>query len=395
MSTDRLRIAVVGAGIAGLTLAAALTRAGIRCTVFEQVPLLGEIGAGIQLSPNATRVLHRLGLAGQLDAVAVRPRSIEMRRWDNNDVLMRTGLGAECEAMYGAPYYTVHRADLHRSLLGLLPRDMIHLGQRCVGVEERADCVELHFEGGSTATADIVVAADGIHSVVREFLVADEPRFSGQTVYRGLVPADRLAHLLPEPKVVIWLGPGQHCVCYPISGGRLVSFAATTPAGVWRTESWFAQGRVGDLLSAYQGWNGDVRDVLAAADAVTRWALHDRDPVDRWSSERVTLVGDAAHPMLPFGAQGAAQAIEDAAALAACLSTVTPDRVFAALKQYAEIRKPRTETVHRTIRENARNHHFSDGDQQRRRDRAMDENWGLQGQEWLYGYDAERAVALS
>ncbi len=395
MSTNRVRIAIVGAGIAGLTLAGALCRAGVRCAVYEQAPVLLEVGAGIQLSPNATRILHRLGLAGDLDKVAVRPKSIQMRRWDTGDVLMRTGLGAECKAMYGAPYYTIHRADLHECLRGLVPEDALHLGRRCVAVEEHADGVELRFEDGSTVVADLVVGADGIRSAVRDVLVSDQPRFSGQAVYRGLVAADRLAHLLGEPTVSIWLGPGQHCVWYPISGGALVSFAATTPAGDWRAESWSEQGSVENLVGAYAGWHDELRQVINAAGPVTRWALHDRDTIERWTSERLTLVGDAAHPMLPFGAQGAAQAIEDAAALAVCLRMATPDAVPAALKHYAEIRKPRTETVHRTIRENARNHHFTDGAQQRSRDRAMAENWGLRGQAWLYGYDAEQAVARS
>jgi salicylate hydroxylase len=395
MRTEQLRIAVVGAGIAGLTVAAALSRAGLRCTIFEQAPTLGEVGAGIQLSPNATRVLHGLGLADHLNRVAVRPQSIQMRRWDGGDVLMRTVLGAECAAMFGAPYYTMHRADLHAGLHGLVPEGAVQLRRRCVAVEERAESVELRFDDGSTATSDLVIGADGIHSAVRDVLVTDEPRFSGQTVYRGLVPAERLARLLGEPTVSIWLGPGQHCVWYPISGGRLVSFAATTPAGDWRGESWSEQGRLADLAGAYVGWHDEVRQVIAAAGAVTRWALHDRDTIEHWCTGRITLVGDAAHPMLPFGAQGAAQAIEDAAALAVCLGTATPDSLSAALKHYAEVRKPRTETVHRSIRENARNHHFSDGEQQRSRDQTMGDNWGLRGQEWLYGYDAERAVALS
>ena len=195
-----------------------------------------------------------------------------------------------------------------------------------------------------------------------------------------------------HPTVVIWLGPGRHCVCYPISRGTLVSFVATAPAGDWRGESWTAQARREELTDAYTGWHDEVRAVLGAADTVTRWALHDRDSVDRWSSDRVTLVGDAAHPMLPFGAQGANQAIEDAVALAACLRTANRDDVPAALKRYEEVRRPRTESVHRTMRDNARNHHYADGDEQRRRDREMDVNWGLRGQRWLYGYDAEEAV---
>jgi salicylate hydroxylase len=392
MSDENIRVAVVGAGIAGLTLAAALSRAGIGCAVYEQAQQLREVGAGIQLSPNATRLLGRLGLTDHLETVGVPPAAIEMHRWDTDAVLMRTTLGAECEQMYGAPYYCVHRADLHRGLYSLVPDGTVHLGHRCVRIEQHADGVTLRFENGSTATADVVVGADGIHSVVRSALVTDQPRFSGQAVYRGLVPAQRLAQLTVDPKVVIWLGPGQHTVCYPVAGGRLVSFVATTPATDPGAESWTVPGRVEDLLAAYQGWHPQVLTVLAAADTVTRWALYDRDLVGRWSGERITLIGDAAHPMLPFGAQGANQAIEDAMALAVCLRT----RYHAgtALKHYEEVRRPRTELVHQKMRENARNHHYSDGDQQRQRDETMSDNWGLRGQAWLYGYDAEQAVGF-
>jgi salicylate hydroxylase len=388
-----MRVAVVGAGIAGLTVAAALSRAGIRAEVYEQADQLGEVGAGIQISPNATRLLHRLGLAERLRAVAVRPEALEMRRWDDNRALMRTVLGDQCEEMFDVPYYTVHRADLHSALLGRLDRRAVHLDHRCVEVDEGDDEVRLRFANGSTTTADVVVGADGIHSVIREMLVSDTARYSGQSVFRGLVPADRVESLARDPKVRIWLGPGQHFVCYPISGGRSVSFVATTPAEDWRTESWTTEGRVEDLLTAYAGWNDETRQVISAADRVTRWALHDREAVARWSSHRVTVAGDAAHPMLPFGAQGAAQGIEDAVALARCLISATPVSVPEALRRYGEIRTSRIATVGEFIRRNTRNHHYSDGPEQEQRDRAMDENWGLRGQGWLFGYDAEHAVS--
>jgi salicylate hydroxylase len=392
MSTDDLRIAIVGAGIGGLTLGAALTRAGIRCEVFEQTRQLREVGAGIQLSPNAVRPLVALGLGDYLAGVAVRPAAIEMRRWNTGEVLMRTPLGVECETMYGAPYYCTHRADLHQGLLELLPAGVIRLGMRCVGVEQRADGVRLRFADGTSTVADAVIGADGIRSVIRETLIADEPRFSGQTVFRGLAPAERLPHLVREPAVRIWLGPGQHFVCYPISAGRVVSFVATTPVDQWRDESWTAEASVTDVVGAYTDWNDDVWQVLAAADSVTRWALHDRDSVGRWSRGRVTLVGDAAHPMLPFGAQGANQAIEDAVALAACLASAGRDDVPVALQRYEKVRLPRTAAVHRSIRQNARNHHYADGDRQRDRDRTMSAVWGLASLSWLYGYHAEQAV---
>ncbi|UUV31547.1 FAD-dependent monooxygenase [Amycolatopsis roodepoortensis] len=388
-----LRVAVIGAGIAGLTVAAALSRQGIRCEVFEQTRHLREIGAGIQLAPNATRVLRGLGLGDFLGVVAVRPEAIEMRRWDDNQVVARTTLGKECEELYGDPYYTAHRADLHRGLLELLPAGTVHLGRRCIGIEENTDEVVLRFADGFTTTADVVIGADGIHSAVREVLLADSPEFSGQTIYRGLVPADRLPFLLTEPKVVLWLGPEQHGVCYPVSAGKLISFGATTPAADWRTESWTAQGSVTELAGQYAGWNPEFQQVLSAAEAVNRWALHDRGALTTWSTDRVTVVGDAAHPMLPFMAQGANQAIEDAIALAGFLRGATPDSTGAALKQYEELRNPRTRDIQQNSRANAKVLHLPDGEEQRERDSELIGRANLRNQAWLYEYDVERITA--
>lgn len=393
MRTSRLRVAVIGSGTAGLTVAAALKQLAVECVIFERATVLREVGAGIQLSPNATRPLYQLGLGPALDVKAVRPHAIEMRRWRDGHLLLRTELGQECARRYQAPYLTVHRADLQHTLVSLATSDAdLRLGHECVGVDEGPDEVELRFANGARFTADLVIGADGIHSVIRQGLVADQPRFSGQAVYRGLVPAERLPDVASDPRVRIWLGPGRHCVYYPISAGRLISFVATAPAPQWRTESWTAPGDVAELLAGYEGWSAHVQRVLGAADAVTRWAIHDRDSVPSWSTERITLIGDAAHPMLPFGAQRASQAIEDAVALAAALRQA-PGRIGMALKRYEAVRIARTEQVHRTMRENTRNHHYSDGEEQQARDRMMPERWGLAAQAWLYGYDAASAVS--
>ena len=387
-----LRIAVIGAGIGGLTAAVALQRAGLRCTVYEQAPELAEVGAGLQLAPNAVRQLHRIGLAAHLRRVAVAPRAIEMRRFDDGRVIMRTPLGEDCERAYGVPYYTVHRAHLHAGLAGALQPGTLLLNKRCVSIVERAGSVALRFADGTAAAADVVVGADGIHSVVRALLAADEPVFSGQSIYRGLLSADRLPLLGAGPAVRLWLGPGQHCVAYPVSAGRQVSFAATTPAGAWRAESWASRADPAELLAAYRDWDPEVRALLRAAGPVTRWALHDRAVLERWSTGRVTLLGDAAHPMLPFFAQGANQAIEDAAALAVCLRDGPADSA-AALARYEAARIPRTTLVHQRSRGNTAMLHLPDGPQQRERDAALAAGSGLSTQDWLYGYDAELAVA--
>jgi salicylate hydroxylase len=381
-----LSVAVVGAGIAGLTTAAALARAGVPCQVYEQTAELGEVGAGIQRAPNATRLLERLASI-RLSDRAVTPEAIEMRRWDDGTVIGTTALGQACLDRFGAPYYTFHRPDLHRCLLELLAPDTVVLGRKCVAVRESEDGAEIRFADGGTVSADVVIGADGIHSVVRELEAADQPRFSGQAIFRGLIPADRVAHLLEEPKVTIWVGPGRHCVAYPVAAGELLSFGATAPSDSWDKESWTSPGDLGALLEDYTGWHPDVRTLLTSVDRVNQWALHDREPLDRWSGDRVTLVGDAAHPMLPFAAQGANQAVEDAFVLAECLRDAEAGDVPEALRRYESLRVPRTSDVQRYSRSNTRNYHLTDAE------RGPDDGEAsLRQQAALFGYDAEAAA---
>jgi salicylate hydroxylase len=391
----KTRVVVAGAGLAGLAFAAALHRNGIDCHVYEQADVLTEVGAGVQVAPNATRLLHRLGLADSLRTVAVAPEAIEMRRWDDGRLLQRTELGGLCHDRFGAPYYTVHRADLHSCLLSLVPADRVHLGARLAAVTQDADEARLHFADGTSVAADLVVGADGIKSITREQIVADAPRYSGQTIYRGLVPADRVPFLVATPRVQLFLGPDQHCVAYPVSSGRLVSFGATISAPDWHTESWTVSGDVARLAEAYAGWHPDVTRLIAAVATASRWALHDRESIERLSSGRVVVIGDAAHPMLPFQAQGANQAIEDAIVLAICLAEADSDDVATALKRYEEIRLPRTTAIQQRSRANATNFHLADGDEQRTRDTSSQASSGLDQHEWLFAYDAEHAATSS
>ena len=391
-----IRVAIVGAGIAGLTAAIALHRIGIPARVYERADHLREVGAGIQLSPNGTRILHDLGLGPALDRVSVRPEFIEVRRWENDAPLARTRLGDDCEAMYGAPYLVLHRAELHRTLLDHVPDDTVRLGMACEGLERGPDGgTVLRFADGSSVTADLVIGADGIRSTMRDHLLCDEPRFSGHTVFRGVVDADRVPHSAVWPRVQIRMGPEQHCVSYPISSGRQVSFAATAPADDrWSTEAWDAPGDVDELLRAYQGWSTELRAMLAAATSVTRWMLFDRPAVSQWTNHSLALVGDAAHPMLPFGAQGASQAIEDIAVLAAALRDGTDD-VPGALHRYESVRRPRTRRVQEFIQDNEKDHHVADGEEQRTRDAESGQDWGLRQRAWLFGYHAEKEVTGS
>jgi 2-polyprenyl-6-methoxyphenol hydroxylase-like FAD-dependent oxidoreductase len=385
------RIAVVGGGIAGLALAAALNRRGLSSVIFEAEPEPAEIGAGVQIAPNASRLLHRLGLAGRLRQVAVRPAATEFRRWSDNGLISRTALGDECERLYGAPYYTIHRADLRRTLASLVRPERILLGRRLVAMRAAAGRACLRFADGSSYQASMVVGADGIRSVVRATMVADQPVFSGLGVYRGLVPAAALPGFLREPVIRLWPGPGRHVVCYPVSAGRVISFAAVAPCDVPGTESWAAAGAAEDLIRSFRGWNQSVQHLIAGTRTIRRWVLYDREPLPRLEVSRVALIGDAAHPMLPFAAQGANQAIEDALALAACLASGNDDADGPdAARRYQAGRAPRTARLQRQARWSTHGLHMPDGDAQRGRDRALSLGADLGDQAWLYGYDAER-----
>lgn len=390
---------VVGAGIGGLTAALALRAAGLDVVVYEQADALREVGAGIQLAPNATRLLHRLGLADALARVGVRPDAIEHKRWQDGRVLLRQPLGETCERTFGAPYYHLYRPDLLAVLAEALPADVIRLGHRCIGLAQDATGVELTFDNGAVARAPVVVGADGIHSTVRALVIGpDAPRFSGSIAYRGLVPAERLAHLRLPRCSNGWLGPERHFVHYYVGeGARLLNFVAIAPAGDWRVESWSATGEVADALAEFEGWHPTVRAIIGAADRVHRWALYDREPLDTWGAGRVTLLGDAAHAMLPFMAQGACQAVEDAVVLAGCLAGAAPGTVPEALRRYETIRKPRVWEVQRASWRNATIYHLRDGEQQRERDAA----WAASAARgpyaergWLFAYDAASAAPI-
>ena len=391
---ERPRVAVVGAGIGGLALAGALAANGTPYVVHEQTRVLSEVGAGVQLSPNAVRPLRRLGLGPVLDEHGVRIEAMEVRGWNGRPVA-RTPLGAECERMFAAPYLTIHRAHLHEALLSLTGRDRLRLGERLRAAEETADGtgVRLAFDDGTVREADVVIGADGIHSTVRETLRTDAPVFSGLGIYRGLVPAEALPAQARERLVRLWLGPGGHFVCYPVASGAYLSYAATVPltTGAPPRESWSRPGDPDALRAVFGGWTGLVADVVAAVDSTHLWALYDRPPLRTWSTNRITLLGDAAHPMLPFMAQGANQAIEDAVVLAACVAGAAPGGLIAALRRYEQIRLPRVTRIQRQSRANAETFHLADGAAQRRRDTSAQASSGLDEHAWLFGYDADLA----
>jgi salicylate hydroxylase len=384
-------VAIIGGGIGGLTAALSLLRAGFDVRVYEQATALGEVGAGINIGPNASRILHRLGIAEVLERIGVKPVAIEQRRWDDGRVLLRSPLGEEVETAFGAPHYTFHRADLHRALAEAVPRDRVHLAHRFMRLVDYNDRVEAHFENGQSISADALVGADGIHSVVRQALLGPEkPRFTGCVAYRGLVPARRLTDLGLEMTNQIWMGPGRHFVHYFVSGGKLVNFVAVIEEHSWLGESWVDRGEVTDVLAAYARWHPQVRFIIGSADETYKWALFDRKPLPLWSVGRVTLLGDSCHPMLPFMAQGAAQAIEDAATLTGCLLRFASN-VPAAVRLYEQLRLPRASRLQAMSETNKNRFHMPDGSAQNQRDAEMASgttDWSLAAVAWLYQHDA-------
>jgi salicylate hydroxylase len=393
-----VKIAVVGGGLGGLSAALSLLAEGFDVDVFEQASQISEIGAGIQVSPNASRVLYGLGLADPLAAIGTLPVAWNQRRWDDGRTLLRTPLGDTMLEAFGFPHYQVHRADLVSLLLDAMPPDRVHVGRRVVGVAERDDRVEATFADGESVEADLLVGADGIHSTVREALHGPEhPHFTGCVAYRGLVPAERVRALELEVVSEVWLGPGGHLVHYFVQGGRLVNVVAIVEQDTWLREAWTDRGNVDDVLAAYRGWNPQVRRMLEALDETFVWALFDRPPLDHWSRGRMTLLGDACHPMLPFMAQGAAQAIEDGATLTACLVDGEPADVPGTLQRYESLRRPRTARLQELSAANKIRFHLPDGPEQQRRDDEMaagGTDWSVEAVAWLYGHDA-RGLAES
>jgi salicylate hydroxylase len=385
-------IAIIGGGIGGLAAAASLLRAGFDVQVYEQAKALSEVGAGINIGPNASRILNRFGIAAQLARNGVRPQTFDQRRWDDGRYLLRSPLGEAVETTFNAPYYTLHRGDLHRAIAAAVPADRVHLGRRFTHLVDHGDRVEAHFEDGASISADVLIGADGIHSVVRHALFgAEKPRFTGCVAYRGLVPANRLAHLDLEATTQIWMGPDRHFVHYYVSARKLVNFVAVTEEDSWQRESWVDRGEVADTLAAFAGWHDQVLSIIGAADETYKWALFDRTPLPRWSAGRVTLLGDSCHPMLPFMGQGAAQAIEDAATLKGCLEKFSDD-VPEALRLYERLRLPRASRLQGMSAINKTRFHLPDGQAQIARDAEMANgatDWSWAAIAWLYEHDAD------
>lgn len=392
MGHKPLSVAIVGGGIGGVAAALSLLRAGLDVHVYERARTFSEVGAGIQVSPNASRVLHGLGLADSLARMGVKPLAIHQRRWDDGRTLQRTPLAAAMEATFGFPHYQMHRADLLNTLVRAMPPERMHIGHRFTALVDHANHVEAEFENGTHISVDALIGADGIHSAVREALFGpDKPHFTGCVAYRGLVPVERVDHLGLEVACEVWMGPGKHFVHYYVQNRRLLNFVTAIDQDSWTHESWTERGDVADALAAYQGWHPQIRGILAAVEETFKWALFDRKPMPHWSLGRVTLLGDACHAMLPFMAQGAAQAIEDGATLAACLAQAGANEIPEALRHYEALRLPRASRVQSLSDANKTRFHMPDGPAQQARDAQMAQgttDFSLQAVAWLYGHDA-------
>ena len=388
------RIAILGGGIGGLVTAAFLHQAGLPSTVYEQAPKLREVGAGLVVAPNAARLLRRLGV---LDTFVKRAVQLdvgwEFRRWQDGTVLSAEDLAASCERLYGEQTYTAHRADLLDAIKDAVPGSALRLGKRCVELTYRDERPALRFDDGEVVEADIVIGADGIHSIVRNAIASPTPpTYSGICAFRALVPAGRAPAFARRNAQTLWIGPEHHLVHYPVSGGEYVNLVAFAPAGDITVESWSATATVEEFRTEFDGWDPRLVDLIRAADTPGRWALLDRAPLERWSSGRVTLLGDAAHPMFPFFGQGAAQAMEDAAVLARCIADDAGDPARA-LQRYDAVRLPRTTRIQEISHARSHVNHLPDGPEQEARDRAFSAADPLLANGWIYEYDPDIASA--
>ena len=339
-------IAIVGGGIGGLVAALALVRRGIDVDVYEQAPELRELGAGVQISPNGTHALHAVGLREALEKVQVLPAGKAIRLWNTGQSWKLFDLGMESVERYGYPYITIHRGDLHNVIAQALEQakpGAIHLNRKCVGLLQRSDHVELQFESGEPVKARIVVGADGVHSVIRENLFgASKPEFCGIIAWRGVLPIDRVPASVSRTIGTNWVGPGGHVVHYPLRAGKLLNFVGMGERD-WNVEGWNVRGTIEEALNDFPGWHEDVLAMIRNIDMPYKWALALRPPMEEWSKGRVTLLGDACHPMVPLLAQGANMALEDGIVLARAIEAYGAEPE--ALSHYEAARRERANKV--------------------------------------------------
>ena len=391
------RIAIVGGGVGGLAAALALERQGAEVIVCEQSPALSNIGAGLNLSPNALMALRAVGVEDAVIAIGSESDFLVIRSWKSGRIISRMRRGA-FRQQFSAPNVTVHRADLLDVLRGALRTADVRLGARCIAVEEGDRGGVARLADGSEIEADIIVGADGIHSVVRNSLFGpDAPRFTGCICWRGMASAGAVPRDIAIAEGAMWMGPHGHVVHYPVRRGELINIVAHFDSNSWTEESWTRECDLSELTTTYAGWHSDLLRLFPCSTRWYKWALYDRDPLERWSKGRVTLLGDSAHAMLPYLAQGAAMAIEDACVLSAAIARHADD-LDEALLAYERIRVPRARAAVLGSRERARENHLASPWARLKRDVkfALRERFGRDKTvfqtAWLYSYDVSREL---
>lgn len=383
------KILIAGAGLGGLAAASSLMKAGHDVEIYEQAPALSEVGAGIQVSANAMHVLRGLGLEQAIRAVGVSPGAYVFRLHDTGEVIQRFSLAEEHERVNGAPYTQLHRADFHEILAGKareLKPNVVNLNHAVTGFTENDNGVELKFANGKSAKGDILIGADGLKSVVRRQMFGDQKAtYTGDAAWRVIVPVERLPKDFLEPVMSVFMGPGGHAVCYYLRGGKVLNFVGIIETDDVQEESWTVKMPWDRLKADFEGWHPVIQTVIDKADKdqCFRWSLHNRPPIYDWSSKRVTLLGDSAHPTLPYLAQGAVMAIEDGAVLARALGMV--DDIPQALQLYQRNRVERTAKIVTQSSDNRRLFHLPSQDAIRAEFAKRDE--GADRNKWLYSYN--------
>ncbi len=383
------KILIVGAGLGGLAAASCLMKAGFNVEVYEQSPVLAEVGAGIQMSANPMHVLRYLGLDAEVSALGVRPGAYVFRLHDTGEVIQEFALSAEHERQHGAPYVQLHRADLHELLAATarkLKPDVIRLSRRATGFTETDTGVTLHFADGSSEQGDILVGADGLKSTIARQIVGEvQATYTGDAAWRITVPVERLPKPFLPQVMSVFMGPGGHAVCYYLRGGALLNFVGIIETELATEESWTQKFPWEQLKADYAGWHPAIQTIIDAADRdqCYRWSLHNRPPVRNWSTRRATILGDSAHATLPYLAQGAAMAIEDGAVLARALRQETD--IAEALDLYQRNRVDRTARIVEQSTQNRRLFHLPS--QEAMREEFSKRNQGEERNRWLYSYN--------
>jgi salicylate hydroxylase len=382
-------VTIIGAGIGGLTAALSLRHYGIEARIYEQAQQLGEIGAGLNLSPNGMKVLYALGLKDRIEDIRFQPYAISLRHYETGIPFFENWFNQEFLDTFGAPFYAFHRADLHKMLLDAVRHgdpDCIQIGKPLTGLTEHDDGVQLNFEDGESVKAAVVVGADGVHSTVRTLRHPElHAEYTGHVAYRGMVRATDVEPDLIEPKMNLWAGPAAHVVAYYVRRGELLNYVALSEEIDWQTESWTTLADKSRLADRFKDWNPTVRALIdhTQEGQCFKWAILIRAPLSSWSSARTTLLGDAAHPMVPYLAQGSVMAIEDAWVLANCLAN--HHELAVALQAYEDARLERTADIQRAAwKQGQLTHAVGRGNDMSERQ----EGGGFAESNWIYGYDA-------